>query len=82
MKGRTGYDPNSLLTTVKQSVTNLLAKNRQTKVAVLLRCAMEKPDPQTGRTVTKEVPFWGGVEVILEATDLNVLYDTWSSKIL
>ena len=77
-----GYDPNSLLTTVKQSVINLLAKNRQTKVAVLLRCAMEKPDPQTGGTVTTEVPFWGGVEVILEATDLNVLYETWSSKIL
>ncbi len=43
---------------------------------------MEKLDLQTGGTVTKEVPFWGGVEVILEATDLNVLYDTWSSKIL
>ncbi len=72
-----GYDPNSLLTTVKQSVINLLAKNRQTKVAVILRCAMEKPNPQTGEIVTTEVPFWGGVEVDLEDTDLNELYRRW-----
>ena len=73
---------NSLPTTVKQSVINLIAKNRQTKIAVLLRCAMEKPNPHTGGTVTTEVPFWSGKEVILEATDLNELYKTWSSKIL
>ena len=72
----------SFLTTVKQSIISLLSNNSQTKVVLLLRCMMEKTNLQTGETVVREAPFWSGVEVNLEATNLDELYEKWKSKIL
>ena len=43
---------------------------------------MEKTNLQTGEVVTKEAPFWSGVEVNLEATNLDELYEQWIKKIL
>ena len=73
--GRSGYEPKTFLTATKQPVVNLLAKNRQTKVVLVLRCMMEKTNLQTGEAVVREVPFWSGVEVNLEATNLDELYE-------
>ena len=80
--GRSGYELKTFLAATKQPVVNLLAKNRQTKVVLVLRCMMEKTNLQTGEAVVKEVPFWSGVEVNLEATNLDELYEKWKSKIL
>ena len=67
IEGHAGYDPNSFLSTVKQSIISLLLNNSQTKVVLVLRCMMEKTNLQTGETVVREAPFWSGVEVNLEA---------------
>ena len=80
--GRAGYDPKTFLSAVKLRVVNLLTNNRRTKVVLVLRCMMEKSNLQTGELVTKEAPVWSGQEVNLEGTDLNELYETWSSRIL
>ena len=82
IEGHAGYDPNSFLTTVKQSIISLLSNNSQTKVVLVLRCMMEKTNLQTGEAVVREAPFWSGVEVNLEATNLDELYEKWKSKIL
>ena len=80
--GRSGYEPKTFLAATKQPVVNLLVKNRQTKVVLVLRCMMEKTNLQTGEVVVREAPFWSGVEVNLEATNLDELYEKWKSKIL
>ena len=49
---------------------------------LVLRCMMEKTNLQTGEVVTKEAPFWSGVEVNLEATNLDEQYEQWIKKIL
>ena len=38
---------------------------------------MEKTNLQTGEAVVREAPFWSGVEVNLEATNLDELYEKW-----
>ena len=80
--GRSGYEPKTFLAATKQPVVNLLAKNRQIKVVLVFRCMMEKTNLQTGEAVVREAPFWSGVEVNLEATNLDELYEKWKSKIL
>ena len=82
IEGHSGYDPKSFLTTVKQSIISLLSNNSQTKVVLVLRCMMEKTNLQTGEVVTKEAPFWSSVEVNLEATNLDELYEKWTNRIL
>ena len=49
---------------------------------MILRCMFEKTNLQTGETITTESAFRSNTEIILEATNLDELYETWTSKIL
>ena len=82
IEGRDGYDPHSFLIEVKQVTTDLLRKNSQTKVKMILRCTMERIDMQSGEVTTNQAAFHSEVEVNLESTDLNELYNKMTGKVL
>ena len=82
IEGHAGYDPNSFLTTVKQSIINLLSNNRQTKSQMILKCVFEKTNLQTGETVTTESAFRSATEIVLEATNIDELYKKSTDQIL
>ena len=82
IEGQDGYDPHSFFIEVKQAVTDLLRKNSQTKVKVILRCTMARTDLQSGEVITDQAAFHSEVEVNLAATDLNELYNKMTGKVL
>ena len=82
IEGRDEYDPHSFLIEVKQVTTDLLRKNSQTKVKMILRCTMERIDMQSGEVTTNQAAFHSEVEVNLESTDLNELYNKMTGKVL
>ncbi|XP_072014272.1 uncharacterized protein [Amphiura filiformis] len=49
---------------------------------MILRCWMVKTRLETGLEVRKEAVFHSEQTIILEATDLGEVYDTWSARIL
>src|SRR6218665_3105774 len=55
-------------------IVNLLSENRQTKINLVLTCAMERVDIQTGEEESANIPFVSKNEVILDATDINEIY--------
>ena len=82
IEGRVGYDPESFMADVKQSVINFLKNNRRTKVKLILRCNMEKNNISTGEVIVNKTAFHSKPEVNLEGTDVDVLYDTMVDKVL
>jgi hypothetical protein len=80
--GKDGYDPQTFLKIVEPEVTKLLTDNRSIKVKLILKCSMVKTDLQNGEEIRKDAAFHSDVNVILEATDLNEVYDTMSGTIL
>ena len=79
--GRGGIDPESFLNKVQPQVIDLLSKNRQTKVNLILTCIMERIDIKTGEVITANPSFRSNTEIILEATDLNEIYGNAVDKI-
>ena len=49
---------------------------------MIRRCMFEKTNLQTGETITTESAFRSDTEIILEATNIDELYETWRSNIL
>ena len=82
IEGRAGYDPESFMRDVKQTVINLLRKNRRTKVKLILRCNMEKNNISTGEVITLKTAFNSKPEVNLEGTDVDDLYNTMVDIVL
>ena len=82
IEGREGYDPQTFLSDVKREVTTLLENNRKTKVKLILRCIMEKTNIADGQTIEQPAAFHSDVEVNLEGTDVNELYDTIIDKVM
>ena len=82
IEGREGYDPQTFLSDVKREVTNLLENNRKTKVKLILRCIMEKTNIADGQRIEQPAAFHSDVEVNLEGTDVNELYDTMIDKVM
>ena len=82
IEGREGYDPQTFLSDVKRKVTNLLENNRKTKVKLILRCIMEKTNIADGQRIEQPAAFHSDVEVNLEGTDVNELYDTMIDKVM
>ena len=81
--GREGYDPQSFLNAVRQNVTNLLRNNRRTRVKLILNCNMEMVSivSETGTTIDP-ASFHSNVEVNLEGTDVDELYDAMVDRAL
>ena len=82
IEGRAGYDPESFMTDVKQSVINFLRKNRRTKIKLILRCNMEKNNISTGEVIVNKTSFHSKPEVNLEGTDVDDLYNTMVDRVL
>ena len=79
--GRDGHDPQSFLRAVRQTVTNLLRNNRRIKVKLVLNCNMEITSIVRG-TVIEPSSFHPRVEVNLEGTNVDELYNTMVERIL
>jgi len=82
LQGKYGYDPLTFLKIVEPDVARLLTDNRNTKVKMLLKCLMAKSDLKTGEEIIKDATFHSDVDVNLEATDANELYNTMSGVVL
>src|SRR6218665_856450 len=79
--GTSGIDALSFLNAVRPHVVNLLSENRQTKINLVLTCAMERVDMQTRQEESTHSPFVSKTEVILDATDINEIYSNAISRI-
>ena len=79
--GSSGIDAVSFLNAVRPQVVGLMATNRQVKVQLVLTCAMERVDMKSGEEESANVPFVSKTEVILDATDINEVYDNAINKI-
>src|SRR6218665_3254215 len=63
--GTSGIDSLSFLNAARPHVVNLLSENRQIKINLILTCAMERVDIQTGQEESANIPFVSKTEVIL-----------------
>ncbi len=70
-----GCDAQTFMNAVKSQVVNLLKENRLNKFKFVLTCVMEKVDMKTGNVERADFPFLSKSEVVLEATDVDELYD-------
>ena len=67
---------------VKEVVTNKLQSHRQTKVRMILKCMMKETNMATGKETIVEAVFHSGVEINLEGSDVNEIYDGMVEKVL
>ena len=72
---RPRYDPESFLKAVKEVVTDELQSHRQTKVKMILKCMMKETYVATGEETIVEAVFHSAVEINLEGSDVNEIYD-------
>jgi len=80
--GIAGVDAVTFLNSVKAEVVNLISKNRQTKVNMVLSCEMERVDMKSGEVINTVAPFVSKTEVVLEGTDVGELYNKATDRIL
>ena len=80
--GKEGYDPQSFLRAVIPEAARLLKNTRQTKVKSILENYMEKTDLKTGETIVEPASFHSNVEINLDSTDVNELFDAMIDKML
>ena len=80
INGIEGYDGKTFLNEAKDSKTRLLRENRQTKVKSIFRINMEKEVLGEG-IIIKPFAFHSEIEVNLEGTDENELYDNMINTI-
>ena len=74
------FDLLKFLQYARQNMTNVLKNNRRTKVKMVLRSYMEKLG--SSGAVIKPVTFHSNIEVSLDGTDEEELYDTMVEQIL
>ena len=80
--GIAGTDAETFLNSAKSEVVNLIGKNRQTKINLVLFCKMERVDIKSGEVTNTVAPFVSKTEVVLEGTDVGELYNNASDKML
>ena len=81
IEGQGGYDPEGFLNKVKANVTEVFKSNPSTKVKLILNCIMAKQDIQSGNMMYSPAHFHSYVEVKLEGTDVNDMYNKMTSQI-
>ena len=75
-----GYDARSFLQGAQQNITSVLRNNRRTRVKLILKCNMER---QTNSgTVIHPAAFHSDIEVNLDGTDTEELYDTMVERMI
>ena len=76
--GKIGFDPQSFLDGARENMIRLLRDNRNTKVKLILKCYMDFPT----RNEIKQADFHSCIEVNLDGTNEEDLYDTMVGIIL
>ena len=81
INGIEGYDARSFLQDAIQNMTSVLRNNRMTKVKLIFKCNMERGNTPE-EMVIKPADFHSDIEVNLDGTDEQELYDTMVERIL
>ena len=78
-----GIDPESFLSSSKQSVIELIKEQKlPIKIKLILTCKFEKNNPATGKIDKEKGHFHSRVEVITESTDIDEILDVMIERII
>ena len=69
------------LYTARENITSVLRNNRRTKVKLILKCYMEKTST-LGEIIIRPFAFHSNIEVNLDGTDEDELYNTMTERII
>ena len=81
INGREGIDVLPFFQSVRETITRILRNNRRTKVKLVLICYMERPSI-LGQTIIEPSNFSSYIEVNLDGTDENELYNTMIKRVM
>ena len=81
INGIEGCDARSFLQDAGQNITSVLRNNRITKVKLIFKCNMEW-GITSGEMVIKPADFHSDIDINLDGTDEQKLYDTMVERIL
>ena len=81
INGIEGYDARSFLQDASQNITSVLRNNGITKVKLIFKCNMESGNTPE-EMVIKPAHFHSDIEINLDRTDEQELYDTMVERIL
>ena len=76
--GKVGFNPQSFMDGVRENMTELLRNNRNTKVKLILKCYMISEK----KNLIKDFPFHSDIEVNVEGTDEDDIYNIMTDTIL
>src|ERR1043165_3034274 len=82
INGAVGIDAATFLNIARPLVVDLLERNRQTKINLVLSCTMERVDMKSGEVASDDIPFRTVTEVVLDSTDVNEIYNKAKDKIM
>ena len=77
--GKERFDPQSFMDGVRENMTELLRNNRNTKVKLILKCYMIS---EKKKNLIKDFPFHSDIEVNVERTDEDDIYNIMTDTIL
>ena len=78
-----GIDPESFLSSSKQSVIELIKEQKlPIKIKLILTCKFEKNNPTTGKIDNENGHFQSRVEVITESTDIDEILGVMIGRII
>ena len=75
-------DPKTFLSAVKPTLIRFLNEHRNIKLKLILKCIMSKTDIATGEVEYQTGHFVSKVEIILQGTNLDDLYQKMTGKML
>ena len=81
VNGREGTDVRSFLHDARENITSVLRNNRRTKVKLILKCYMEKTSI-LGEIIIRPFAFHSNIEVNLDGTDEEELYNMMTERII
>ena len=79
--GRSGYDPQRFFEAVRNLVIKILQENKNTKTKMILICKMQRTDLRTGEIIEVSADFHSEIEINLQETDENKLFDKIIARI-
>ena len=75
------YDAESFFQNIRQNITSILRNNRGTKVKLIFKCNLKRPS-NLGETVITPADFHSNIEINLDGTGEEELYDTMVERII
>ena len=81
IEGRSGYSPQSFFEAVRNLMIKILQENKNTKTKMILICKMQRTDLRTGEIIEVSADFHSEIEINLQETDENKLFDKIIARI-